>query len=391
MIGESIWRNQPAYVQGEIFWAYGSYLRDNNYLCTSRSLQYTGFFRPVYRWAPYTAPPGACPLMRQPVYRLAVHKGVFIVSFLFAEHGYLFIAGLMLVGLFLIFLSLVINSHVAHNIRADMRHREKLLEYYRNTISQVGIVLIGIGVSLSVYYFQQSYQERSRRNAELESIISHMALQLARGAAETYSLSKFDKLLDRNGPWQHPDAGSSHSADMLAGPELVNKIARIKAVQDDVDARHLALLNISKIFENSFVVNELEPALWFNIVRDESNIAFAAAQLTADYRDLDQELGGASGEAAVADPAKAKAVKAQVLDVLYDMELLRQSGRRLLARTCLMLAEGSGFTQMKPVYMIEADQPTHKAWLDKVQPLLKQHAIGSQNCFDVLGYTPPNL
>ena len=86
----------------------------------------------------------------------------------------------MLVGLFLILLSLVINSHVAHNVRADLRHREKLLEYYRNTFSQIGVILIGIGVSLSVFYFQQSYQERSRHNAEVQQILAKMALQLAR-------------------------------------------------------------------------------------------------------------------------------------------------------------------------------------------------------------------
>ncbi len=312
------------------------------------------------------------------------------MSFLFAEHGYLFIAGLMLVGLVLITLSLVINSHVAHNVLADLRHREKLLEHYRNIFSQVGIIFIGIGASLSVYYLQQSYQERSRRNAELETIVSHMALQLARGAAETYSLGEFDKLLDHNRPWEDPDAGSSRTAEMLAGAELVDKITRIKGLQDDVEAQNLALLNISKIFENSFVVNELEPALWFNIVRDESNIVYAVAQLAADYRSLDQALGGASGEAAVADPSKAKMIKAHVLDVLNDIELLRQSTRRLLARTCLMLADGSGITQMKPVHAIEADQPIHKAWLEKVQPLLKQHAIGSQNCFEILGYKKPN-
>lgn len=325
-----------------------------------------------------------------PDYRLAVHKGFFIVSFLFAEHGYLFIAGLILVGLVLISLSLVINSHVAHNVRVDLRHREKLLEHYRNIFSQVGIISIGIGASLFVYYLQQSYQERSRRNAELENIISHMALQLARGAAETYSLGEFDKLLDHNGPWEDPDAGSSYTADMLDGPKLVDAIARIQGVEENVEAQNLALLNISKIFEKSFVVNELEPVLWFNIVRDDSNIVYAVTQLTADYRDLDQVLGGASSEAAVADPSKAKAIKVQLLDVLYDIELLRQSARRLLARTCLMLAEGSGFTQMKPVYTIETDQPTHKAWLEKVQPLLEQHAIGSKNCFEILGYVKPN-
>ena len=267
------------------------------------------------------------------------------MDFIFSDRGYALIAGLVLVGLLLILLSLVINSHVAHNVRADLRHREKLLEYYRNTFSQVGVILIGIGVSLSVFYFQQSYQERSRHNAEVQQILAKMALQLARGAAEMPSVAEFDDLLDADGPYEDPAAGNTAAADRLQGSALASQITKIKFMEDDVDARNLALLNVSQIFENSFVVNEIDPALWFNIVRDESNIRYAVAQLTADYRDLDQAMGGATAEAAAADPQKAAAVKQQVLDIYYDTDLLRQSGRRLLARTCWLLSAGPGFSR----------------------------------------------
>lgn len=214
------------------------------------------------------------------------------MDIIFSDRGYAIIAGLTLVGLFLIFLSLVINSHVAHNVRADLRHREKLLEYYRNTFSQVGVVLIGIGGSLAVFYFQQGYQERSRHTAEVQQILAKMALQLARGAAEMPSVAEFDDLLDEDSPYEDPATGNTAAADRLQGAKLASQITKIKFMEDDVDARNLALLNVSQIFENSFVVNEIDPALWFNIVRDESNIRYAVAQLTADYRDLDQAMGG---------------------------------------------------------------------------------------------------
>jgi hypothetical protein len=171
---------------------------------------------------------------------------------------------------------------------------------------------------------------------------------------------------------------------------LADEVRRIKDVADEADTQNLALLDISKLFEGSSVVNDLEPALWFNIVRDESNIDYAVTQLTADYRDLDRALGESDTAAAVIDPTKAMVVKEQVLDILYDIELLRQSGRRLLARTCLMLAEGPDFRQMKTVHAIETDQMTHKDWLESVKPILEEHGVGSQNCFEVLGYTPPD-
>ena len=302
------------------------------------------------------------------------------------DKGYLFIAGLTLFGVVLIFLSLIINGHVAANVRNDLRHREKLLEYYRNTISQVGVILIGIGISLSVFYFQQGYQERSRRNAELQQILAKMSLQAARGAAEMPSLAEFDDLLDAGQPYQDPAKGNSAAAERLQGPEFGAQIARNKLIEVDVNARDLELMNISQIFENSIAVNEIDPTLWFNIVRDESDIHYGAGQLANDYRDFHQALGDATPEAAAADPQRAAAVKTQVLDIYYDADLLRQSGRRQLARLCWMLSAGPGFTKLKPVDEIEADQPTHQAWLERARPVLAGLRLGSENCFDILGY-----
>ena len=77
-------------------------------------------------------------------------------------NGYLLIGGLILIGGGLLLISLFVNRRVAISVRADERHREKLYEYYRNTFSQLGVILIGIGVSLFIFFFQQGYQERQR-------------------------------------------------------------------------------------------------------------------------------------------------------------------------------------------------------------------------------------
>ncbi len=310
------------------------------------------------------------------------------MDFIGVDKGYLFIAGLTLIGAVLIVLSLILNGHVAANVRNDVRHREKLLEYYRNTLSQVGVILIGIGISLSVFYFQQNYQERSRRAAELQQILAKMSLQAARGAAEMPSLAEFDAMLDAGQPYQDPDKGNTATADRLQGPELAAQIARIKLIEIDVNARDLELMNISQIFENSLAVNDIDPTLWFNIVRDESDIHYGVGQLANDYRDFHQALGDATPEAAVADPQRAAAIKREVLDIFYDADLLRQSGRRQLARMCWMLSAGPGFTALKPVDAIEADQPTHGAWLERAWPVLSGLHLGRENCFDILGYHP---
>jgi hypothetical protein len=37
---------------------------------------------------------------------------------------------------------------------------------------------------------------------------------------------------------------------------------------------------------------------------------------------------------------------------------------------------------------IEAEEPTHQAWLERARPALSNVAVGSQNCFAILGYKP---
>ena len=98
-------------------------------------------------------------------------------------HGYLLIGGLVLVGTGLLIISLIFNIRVAHSVRQEERHQEKLLEYYRNTFSQLGVILIGIGVSLFIFFFQQNYQDYRRREAELQQVLAKMALRIARGSA----------------------------------------------------------------------------------------------------------------------------------------------------------------------------------------------------------------
>ena len=98
-------------------------------------------------------------------------------------HSYLLIGGVILVGTGLLIISLIVNAWVAQNVRNDLRHREKLLEYYRNTVSQLGVILVGIGVSLFMFFFQQNYQDHRRREAELQQVLSRMAVRIARGAA----------------------------------------------------------------------------------------------------------------------------------------------------------------------------------------------------------------
>ncbi|MET3577474.1 hypothetical protein ABID19_000489 [Mesorhizobium robiniae] len=305
--------------------------------------------------------------------------------------GYFLIGSLILVGAGLLILSLIVNVRVAHNVRHDIRHREKLLEYYRNIFSQLGVILIGIGVSLFIFFFQQNYQDQRKRETELQLVLAKLAARIARGAAVVEYLGEFDALLDDGGPYISPELGGTNAAISAHGAELGKQVASILLVERDVEVQAFEILNLSRDFEASFVVNELNPALWFNIVRDESEIKYSTTQLALDYKDLQDAIGGEPIAVAIANPEKEAKIKQEVLDIFYDADLLRQRSRRLLGRACWLFSQGRSFVNLGPVNEIEADARSHQEWIDRSKPFLTQLKSGGGDCFKLLQFGPAVL
>ncbi|TIL80266.1 MAG: hypothetical protein E5Y89_10200 [Mesorhizobium sp.] len=303
-----------------------------------------------------------------------------------AGHGYLLIGGLILVGAGLLILSLIVNLRVAHSVREDVRHREKLLEYYRNIFSQLGVILIGIGVSLFIFFFQQNYQDQRKREIELQQVMARLAARIARGAPVVETLGEFDDVLDNGGAYVDPELGGKNGAISAQGTELGKQVGKILLVERDVDVQSFDILNLSRDFETTFIVNELDPTLWFNIVRDESEIKYASTQLALDYKDLQEAIGDEPIELAVANSEKERKIKHEVLDILYDADLLRQRSRRFLARACWLFSKGRGFVTLAPAEQIEADAGSQQEWIERSKPLLTQSKSGSGDCFKLLHY-----
>ena len=200
-----------------------------------------------------------------------------------SSHGYLLVAGLVLIGIGLLIISLIVNARVVHSVRKDERHQEKHFEYYRNTFSQLGVVLIGIGISLFIFFFQQSYKDEHDRDAELRQILAKMAIRIGRGAPIMESLAEFDPILDDGGPYIDPQTGGENGAVTARGADLAKQVQALFLVERDIDLHQFEILNFSNDLESSFVINELDPHLWFNIARDESYAKYAMTQLEFDY------------------------------------------------------------------------------------------------------------
>jgi hypothetical protein len=297
--------------------------------------------------------------------------------------GYPLIAALVIVGTGLLIISIIFNMRVADSVRNDARHREKLLEYYRNTFSQLGVILIGIGVSLFMFFFQQNYQEYRRRESELQAAITRMSVRVARAAPVVGELNQFDAILDRGGPYIHPEDGGKNGAVTALGPDLSSQLREIALVERDIDVRGFEILYLTQDIESSFVASELDPALWLNMVTDESDLKYAIAQLEADYADLKQAIGTALPAASVPSDREA-AAKAEVLDVLYDADLLRQRARRILARACWLLSKKSTLVAAKPVPAIEENAGTQEEWLEKSRSQLSAVKFGNTSCYDLV-------
>ena len=304
------------------------------------------------------------------------------------SHGYLLIGALILIGVGLLLLSLVVNARVGRSVRADERHREKVFEYYRNTFSQLGVILIGIGVSLFIFFFQQNYQDQKRRETEVNQLLAKQSVRIGRAAALVRSLSEYDRLLDDGGPFVNPEDGGNNRAVTAKGADLAEQVRQIRLVDRDIDLEDFSVFNFSRDLEASTLITELDPKLWFAIVEDESDIHYATAQLAQDFDDLKSEIGTDPVASVLSDPEREGNVKEQVLDVLYDMDLLRDRARRLVGRACWFLSEGSEFLSLKAIQAFEDDYKSHREWIDQAEKFLTSREIGGGDCFAMLRYDP---
>ena len=297
--------------------------------------------------------------------------------------GYPLIAALVIVGAGLLIISIIFNMRVADSVRNDARHREKLLEYYRNTFSQLGVILIGIGVSLFMFFFQQNYQEyrREKRNC---SLLSPGCRSVSpRAAPLVGELKQFDAILDRGAPYLPPEDGGKNGAVTAQGPELSQQVHEISLVERDIDVHGFEVLYLTQDVENSFIASALDPSLWLSMVTDESDLRYAIAQLEADYGDLRRAIGTDVPTSSLPQDREA-AVKAEVLDVLYDADLLRQKARRILARGCWLLSKKSNFVAAKPIQDLEASTASQAEWLARARNQLSSASFGNTTCYDLI-------
>ena len=112
-------------------------------------------------------------------------------------------------------------------------------------------------------------------------------------------------------------------------------------------------------------------------------------QLEFDYQDLHRAIGQEPVELAVTNSKTDANIKREVLDILYDVGLLRYRSRRLIARACWFLSNGAGFTVLHPIDETEADYNSHHEWLDHAQRIYGGLSAGNHNCIKLL-WVPPS-
>ena len=298
--------------------------------------------------------------------------------------GHMLIAMLGLLGALLLIVSVFINNQVAHYSQRDERHREKQLEYYRNTFSQLGVILLGIGVSLFIFFFQQSYLERQRQYSQTQELLAKLGVRLSRAAPLLEFVAEIDPVLDDEGAYIDPEDGGSNRAVAATGPDLARQVEAIGLLEREIDLEDFAAMQFSTDFQSSPLVNQIDPSLWFAMVKDEADLEYAAEQLRQDYGDLRAALGDRKPDESVSDPGVASSVKREVLDVLWDYAWLRDRSRRLVGRACWFLSQGPKFLSLKPIPAVEAKYDSHRDWLREAQKAYERVSAGGENCYAML-------
>lgn len=304
-------------------------------------------------------------------------------------HGYLLISSLVLVGVSLLIAAFVVNTRLAANVPGEDRHRERRLDYQRNTLTQLGMLLVGIGVSLFIFYFQQDYQSQLRRQSEIEQVLARLASRVGRASADLELLPEYDAILDKGGPYIDPEHGGNNAAVTASGADLARQIEDLRLIERDVALEIFSDLNFSEDMQGSPLITEIDPAVWFAMHRDENELRYAVTQLAADYKDLADAVGNADPMQAVSDPALAGKIKREVLDVLYDLDLLRDRSRRALARACWFVSHDRNFVSLHPIEEIRRRYRSHIEWIEQARLHISRYSVGGENCFEMLSFDPP--
>ena len=302
--------------------------------------------------------------------------------------GYLLIVGLVVVGLASIVLALLLDHRMTSATKAGVPPGEKHLEFHRGVAAQLGMLLIGIGVSLFVFYFQQDYQNQRRRDVEIEQVLAKLASRVGRASADLEFLPEYDDLLDRGGPYVSPEHGGSNLAVTASGADLAKQVEDIRLIERDVSLEIFGDLSFSSDLQGSPLMTEIDPNVWFTMHRDENELRYAVTQLAADYKDLVRVLGDTEPSRAVSDPTLAAKVKQEVMDILYDLDLLRDRSRRAFASACWLISHDRDFVSLHPIEKIRRSYDSHVEWIEQARHLIYPFSVGGENCFVMLNYKP---
>jgi hypothetical protein len=175
-----------------------------------------------------------------------------------------------------------------------------------------------------------------------------------------------------------------------SGEKLVKQIEDIRTVERDVAEEDFNDLNFTTDFQGSSLVIELDPALLFAMHRKENELKYAIKQLDADFKDLQGVLGPADPETAISDPGTAGKAKHEALDILYDLDLLRDRSRRAFARACWLVSQGSILASLRPIEPLSKSYGSHQEWIRHAKQVLAPYRVGNESCFDLLGYKVAN-
>ncbi|SFU22276.1 hypothetical protein SAMN05518861_1341, partial [Mesorhizobium sp. YR577] len=119
-----------------------------------------------------------------------------------------------------------------------------------------------------------------------------LGVRLSRAAPLLEFVAEIDPVLDDGGAYIDPADGGSNRAVAATGTDLARQVEAIELLQREIDLEDFSAMKFSGDFQSSPLVNQIDPSLWFAMVKDEADLKYAAGQLRQDYGDLRAAIGG---------------------------------------------------------------------------------------------------
>lgn len=307
------------------------------------------------------------------------------------------VPALVVLGLVLLAISFWLNSTAMRLLRLGEVSRSKSVEFYRNTVLQSSLLIVGIAISIFVFYAQQNIQDDQKAQQEVEEFVLRLSIRVERASEFVRLIAQYDPLLDEEGPYTSIFTGASMGAPISKmGVHLRSQIGRLFLIFRDIDpVGEIVLFQVSNDLEKSRSAgNSVSVDFAAGTADDEGQVKFAANRLSRNFKTL-EGLIATQKTMSFNDKIDESRAIVLVAEIVEALDILRWRARRIVARNCALVAtyleKKQALATIRLNGSLEQRFERHDDWLKGNYSYLSALKIGTSTCLQRLNYDPAKV